>query len=119
VRSPGVCCCGSPQSDATADLKRPVKRVRLVNATGETKEMETELASGDSSARFLSVPLKESSPPMSSRCRRTALPSRRGEGTDRGDRCRAEEARETMQTQGAGHVPYEVTHRAPASTSTH
>ena len=50
---------------------------------------------------------------------RTALSSRRGEGTDRGDPCRAEETRETRQNQGAGHLPYELTHRAPASISTH
>jgi hypothetical protein len=52
----------NPKSDATVDLKLPVKQVQLVNAIGETREMETTLAPGDSSARPLSVPLKAGSP---------------------------------------------------------
>jgi hypothetical protein len=52
----------NPKSDATVDLKLPTQRVRLVNAMGEIREMETQPASGDSAMHLLTVSLKAGSP---------------------------------------------------------
>jgi hypothetical protein len=44
------------------DLKLPAQKVHIVNAVGETGEIETQPAPGDSSTRLLNVPLKAGSP---------------------------------------------------------
>jgi len=53
---------GSLKPDSMVDLRFLAKRARLVNAMGETREIEAQPPSGDGPTRLLSVPLKEGSP---------------------------------------------------------